>query len=416
MLIISILVLVCIFLLILLIRQKKRTEQEVQKVANKDEFISECLFQIEGLKDNTQKDKNLELELSEQIKRLQEELHQTQYVLKSDESIIEKLDAELNHHKDNLSLLLQSNLTSMPWLAGMMADYLTFDLEVEAKKLAWGSNVKREKKVASIREIRAEAKARIEEAKYAIYQLEYLRALVPGIDEILATDYHDLHFDGKIPEHDPILDYLTREEWQKMSENEKNQLALERYIDKRKSNWQIGRDYELSVAYEYIQKGYHVDTYGSYMRLEDLGRDLVATKQNRTLVIQCKYWSTQKQIHEKHVYQLYGTSIGYCIEHNISTSEICPILVTNTKLAPMAKTVADYLGVVYVENHGMKEFPRIKCNIGRDEFGNSTKIYHLPMDLQYDATKIEKPGEFFAFSVEEAVKAGFRRAYRWYGD
>jgi hypothetical protein len=50
----------------------------------------------------------------------------------------------------------------------------------------------------------------------------------------------------------------------------------------------------------------------------------------------------------------------------------------------------------------------IKCNIN-----NGNKIYHLPFDQQYYRTKIELPGEFYAWTVEEAVNAGFRRARRY---
>lgn len=73
-----------------------------------------------------------------------------------------QLKSEYARHMENQNTFLSSRAESMPWLAGMMADYLTYDLEVEAKKLDWGHNVQREKKVASIREIRAEAKSRIE--------------------------------------------------------------------------------------------------------------------------------------------------------------------------------------------------------------------------------------------------------------
>ncbi|PLX05703.1 MAG: hypothetical protein C0596_19085 [Marinilabiliales bacterium] len=61
------------------------------------------------------------------------------------------------------------------------------------------------------------------------------------------------------------------------------------------------------------------------------------------------------------------------------------------------------------------EFPRIKCNINKDENGNETRIYHLPMDQQYDRTKIDKKGELFAFTVKEAMDNGFRRAKRYFG-
>lgn len=377
-------------------------------------FILICV--ISSNKNERKKCRIRESELHEKIHLLQKEIERLQSELVSEKRSRSELEAELKHHKENLSALLHSNLTSMPWLAGMIADFLTFDLEIEAKKLDWGLDVKREKKVASIREIRAEAKRRIEEAKHAVYQLEYLRALVPGIDDLLATEYEDLHFDGTIPDHDPTMDFLSIEEWQRLSENEKNQLALDRYIKSRKTNWQIGRDYELSVAYEYMQKGYQVDTFGSYMGLEDLGRDLIVKKAGLTLIIQCKYWSKQKQIHEKHIYQLYGTAVGYSIENDIPVNSLRPIFVTNTALSPMAKEVSEYLGVKFVEHHEMTDFPRIKCNIGKDEFGCITRIFHLPMDMQYDSTKIINPGEFYAFTVDEAVKAGFRRAYKWHNN
>lgn len=76
--------------------------------------------------------------------------------------------------------------------------------------------------------------------------------------------------------------------------------------------------------------------------------------------------------------------------------------------------MAAYLGIKYVENYAMGNYPRIKCNIGHDEFGE-TRIYHLPFDQQYDVTKIKKPSEFFAMTVEEAEVAGFRRTYKWFG-
>lgn len=136
---------------------------------------------------------------------------------------------------------------------------MTYDLEIEAKKLDWGSNVQREKKVASIRAIRADAQKRIEEAKVATYQLDYLRTLYPALDDILETDYKDLNFTGEIPEYDPVREYLSREEWLSLSLVERDQLALDRYVQSHnKSKWQIGRDYELSIAYEYSKKGYSV--------------------------------------------------------------------------------------------------------------------------------------------------------------
>lgn len=319
---------------------------------------------------------------------------------------------------ENLSLhalFQKGNVNAIPWAAGLIADYLTYGIEIEAKKLDWGSNIQRQKKVASIRQIRAEAQRQIEAAKVAQYQLEYLRQLYPAIDDILEIEYAELEATEEIPDYDPIRNYLSKEEWLSLSETQRNQLALDRYIQShRKSKWQIGRDYELAVAYEYQQKGYAVDTTGSYMGLEDLGRDLIAKKDGLKLIIQCKYWSKNKTIHEKHIYQLYGTMVSFCIENNLRMDSVKGVFVTNIHLSPMAKSAAEMLDLTVVENHPLKDFPRIKCNIGHDEYGCAAKIYHLPMDEQYDSTKIDKHGEFYAFTVAEAEAKGFRRAYKYF--
>ena len=76
--------------------------------------------------------------------------------------------------------------------------------------------------------------------------------------------------------------------------------------------------------------------------------------------------------------------------------------------------MAEYLNITVAEDVHLKEYPRIKCNIGHDEYGNIQKIYHLPFDQQYDSTKITAKGEFFAFTVKEAEEAGFRRAHKWF--
>jgi hypothetical protein len=61
----------------------------------------------------------------------------------------------------------------------------------------------------------------------------------------------------------------------------------------------------------------------------------------------------------------------------------------------------------------MKSYPIIKCNISNSK----EKIYHLPMDQQYDRVIIDpSKGEFYANTIVEAEKAGFRRAFRWQGN
>ena len=314
-----------------------------------------------------------------------------------------------------------SNLTALPYMAAVIADYDTRYLEILASSLEWGSNAARQKKVASLRAIRREVKDVIAACKQSEYQLAYAIQMFPGLEDFLETDYNDLPSislsDIEADGHDTVRDYLSKEEYQRLSSTDRNQLALDRYLKSHKrTKWQVGRDYELYVGYRYSKKGYSVDYYGSNNGLEDLGRDLIAKKDDLTLIIQCKYWGSGKVIHEKHINQLYGTTICYCYENNISQDNVRAVLVTNTTVSDTAKSFAKYLGVEVVENLETDKFPCIKCNINRDESGSTTKIYHLPFDQQYDSCKIDAPGEFFAMTVAEAEAAGFRRAYRWHSD
>ena len=158
-----------------------------------------------------------------------------------------------------------------------------------------------------------------------------------------------------------------------------------------------------------------------------MGRDLICRSNSsqklcETHIVQCKCWSSNKMIHEKHITQLYGTTIEYAIsngikiENGILPKNLKPVLITSTRLSDTARAFANSLGVVYHENVVLPceihSYPRIKCN---QRSGN--KIYHLPFDQMYDRTIInESQGDFYAFTVAEAEAKGFRRALHWSGD
>lgn len=354
----------------------------------------------------------------EKIKETIESCNRSCAFFEAQKDSAEQMQFAAEDECDTLFNLSKSNLRTIPYFAGIIADFETHGFEKLALSLEWGSDQNRLKKVKSIREIRADARAMVEKNKEAQYQLEYLLNLFPALRDVIETEYNDLPIIqvDALSNHDATRDYLSKEEYAALSTRERNQLALDRYIaSHHKSKWQIGRDYELFVGYKYEQKGYSVNYFGSFMGMEDLGRDLIAKKDGKTLIIQCKYWSTKKEIHENHVNQLYGTLACFCIENNLPKDSAKGILVTNITLSDMARKMADYLGIEYVENFEMGDFPRIKCNISYDELGIKTKIYHLPFDQQYDSTKIDQNGEFMALTVEEAEKAGFRRALRWFG-
>ncbi len=314
---------------------------------------------------------------------------------------------------------LKSNLTAFPYLAGIVADIETYGYEKLAGYLDWGSSKRRLDRVQDIREIRKSAKEQIEAAKEAQYQLQYLFQLYPALEDIIDCEFSELpqiELD-EMSDRDKTRDFLSKEEWDTLSTTQKNQLALDRYFASHsKTKWQVGRDYENYIGYLYTKDGYEVDYFGSYMGVEDLGRDLIAKRGDKIHIVQCKYWSSKKVIREKHINQLYGTLISYCIENNIPKENVTGVLVTNIELSDMAKKTADFLGIKYREKIEKDVYPCIKCNVNFDSSGTKTKIYHLPFDQKYDVTKITRDDEFFALTVEEAESKGFRRAFKWFGN
>lgn len=161
----------------------------------------------------------------------------------------------------------------------------------------------------------------------------------------------------------------------------------------------------------YEKDGYGVYYQGIVEGLADLGRDVISTKGKEVDVIQCKYWSQHKTIHEKHICQFKGTVLKYEIES--PDRKVFGRFFTSTKLSETAQKFAKALGIDFVENFSLKPYPSIKCNVSRK---NSEKIYHLPFDQQYDRTLVEEErNECYVATVLEAEKLGYRRAFKWRG-
>ncbi len=361
------------------------------------------------LKDEAIKDV---LKISSERELFEKEKEKFQSFRKQQTDSLQKRQEEI----DKIAEKVKSNLSAIPYFAGIMADFETKHLDIMIQKLSWGDSKARMKKVASLVEIKRETKLQLQKSKEAEYQLAYAIQMFPALEDFIATDYAEAA-ETEISQlssehHDATRNYLSAEEYARLSNVERNQLALDRYREShRKSNWQIGRDYENYVGYLYTVKGYSVEYFGSLKGIEDLGRDLIAKKDQMHLIVQCKFWSKQKQIHEKHINQLYGTMIEYAFENGIAPHHVCGVFVTNISLSETAKKFSEFLGIEVVENLDIGDYPCIKCNINKT---TSEKIYHLPFDQQYDTTVIREPGEFFAMTVREAEEKGFRRAFRWH--
>lgn len=399
-----------IFIVVTMIRDKGIIIEQKDIIRNYQRRIGDiCSMENKAQIEINAKKKAAEAELSDMRSKVLSELND--------------YERRISVKKEELNLLdsLDSNLTAIPYMASIIADFETRNLRTLEYQLSWGTDQKRLKKAQSIRELRKETQALLTCYKESQYQLDYAIKMFPALEDFLETDYRTLPpvqlSDVTSDNHDSVRDYLSNEEFMKLTTVERNQLALDRYREsRRKSNWQIGRDYELYVGYKYESKGYTVIYYGSVNKLEDLGRDLVCKKGDLTLIVQCKYWSSKKQIHEKHINQLYGTMKCYCFENDLPPDSVRGVLVTNITLSETAKKFAAYLGIEIAEKFALGDYPCIKCNINHSAQGGSTKIYHLPFDQQYDVCQINKPGEFMAMTVAEAEAAGFRRAYRWHPD
>jgi len=315
--------------------------------------------------------------------------------------------------ENDIQKVLYEKSQSQKWLAGMIADFLTLEDEYMARFLE-NKTHPAYKKAKEIRDIRIEKKELIEKIKMFEYQFEYLKSLFPDISEYLENPDIFIEDENDI-EIDPVKKYISQEEFESLTEIERNQKALDNYWQKKKTKWQIGRDFERYVGYLYEAQGFNVQYFGIEKKLEDLGRDLITENNNEIHLIQCKYWASEKRIREKHIFQLFGTTIMFMMKNPENNKKVIPVFYSHCPLSEEAKEYSKYLNVLVFENIEINKYPMIKCNIGHGKDGFKQKIYHLPMDQQYDKTKIDnKKGDFYCLTVEEAVNKGFRRAYKWY--
>ena len=132
---------------------------------------------------------------------------------------------------------------------------------------------------------------------------------------------------------------------------------------------------------------------------------------------------TKKQIHEKHIYQLFATVTHYRYQlrealvlrtarqkeskTNYENHENFRASLFNNRSIrggnKSCKTLLDYLQT----RSALKDYPMVKCNITKH---TGEKLYHLPFDKQYDSIIIGNVnGERYVNSVAEAEEIGFRR-------
>lgn len=333
----------------------------------------------------------------------------------------ENLYKEISVHRLNNERLLNIIKSKSPFMdvSNMLADIETkiYDKSISALKNKERPAFKAAEEIKIFRDKSRECMVQYKEMQY---KYEFLLRSFPELSKYV-DDYQSLLAISKCVNYadfkeneDRAFEYLSIIEWSKLSPDERNQLALDRYKTREKSSWTIGVEYEMYIDYLFRTAGFKTINTGVKDGLNDLGRDIIAIKDGIHYIIQCKNWSSKKEIHENVICQLFGTTLEYKIQKSSNNNmnewdkKVVPVLYTTTALSDTAKKFADKLGVkVYVKEK--KEYPMIKCNIGR----NKEKIYHLPFDQQYYKVNIDElKGEFYAWTIKEAVDKGFRRAYR----
>lgn len=363
----------------------------------------------------------------EEIRKALEENRRKDEQLAVKNTQLDKLSAQM----DALQKVLAQRKIQFPWLASAIADFYALEAARDAHRLA----TKTRPAVKAADQVREHGRKRREaefNARLMRYRAEYYEKLFPWIVDYIGDDVPDSAVDlsGTAAEFtdDPVKRWLNDAEYQKLSVTERNQLALDRWRRTRRTRWEIGRDYERFIGYKYEILGYDVTFTGAIEGLQDMGRDVIARRGPELRVIQCKYWSQDKLIHEKHIFQLFGSALEYAFRLGsfdqldqlslfggpIKTTGVKAVLYTSTKISDVAKDAAKKLQVECNEQIGISDYPLVKCNIS---LRDGEKIYHLPFDQQYDRTKIKpERGEKYVYTVAEAEKAGFRRAWKWRPD
>ena len=393
-------------------RRKIQSEYEAM-LAKKDLEYQSTLSRDSGDKvrdklswEHTNIERSLNKELSLAVQRANEAEQRCKKILEE-------------KHKEAERIIKEAS-TGFPWLARAIAHYETL-FDYQAAEILHIKLPPSAQKSTDVREVAKRSRQFKAEYYIARSRLDYYETLFPWLEDYVDVDLDTLIADLNVPVSDednldPVKVYFTPGEYERLKPAERNQKALDRWISKSKNSWEIGRMYERYTGYCLEQDGYNVEYYGATEGLSDMGRDLIASKGNHIRVVQCKYWSHNKTIHEKHIAQLFGTTSMLMHEKNrMGDPHIVGQFITSTVLSDVAKSFANKLGISFKENVPLKTYPMIKCNIGVGEDGNRTKIYHLPFDQQYDKVKISKSGECYVYSVAEAEKLGFRRAFRWKG-
>lgn len=243
------------------------------------------------------------------------------------------------------------------------------------------------------------------------YKFEYLLSIYPELIKFKDDDTY-IKYKEEEDKRCNVKNWLSDGEYNKLSEVEREQLAVDRYIKQENyqwSDWEKGRNYEIYCAYILYNEGYDIIQEGLNKKLEDKGRDIIAIhrESGKVLIVQCKNWKSE--VRENIIFQLFGSYAQWLFENGrkLYDPDVEPWIYVTGSVSPVAQDCSKMLKI-QIRHLPMGPFPPIKCNVNKN---TRDKIYHLPFDRQYDLVKINAKGKGYKFDIAEAIKEGFRRAY-----
>lgn len=391
---------------------KFHTEMQELEWRLRDRFDSDMKAKISEME--KQKEEFEQKTDAEYKAKLQSEMDKIEELKKENQKEYESAMSDVDS-------MLSDKRQNSPWMAQQYADFIY----IHDKRIAEYLEFKPHPALTSaqrVSEIAKEKRGLQKELKMLQYQLNYYETVFPWLEEFKELDADEgARYVAETESDDEMQSlqrWLSPEEFQELPRQEKYQMALDRYLNNHnKTNWQTGIEYERYIGYLYESAGDTVDYIGAKRGLDDMGRDLIVEHNDTTLIVQCKRWSSEKTIHEKHIFQLYGTMVEYKLNH--PDKKIKAAFITTTKLSELATRCAEYLNID-VRYISFKSYPVIKCHVSNaydEDWGyRKEKIYHLPFDQQYDKIKNKQDGSLtYAYTIKEAEELGFRRAWRWKG-
>ena len=166
---------------------------------------------------------------------------------------------KLNQENENLKVsynlkgyIKENFKNGTKYLAELYCDINTVDFDLLSNYLEFKKHPAI-KKAQDIKQLKEKYSELLIKERLMRYEYEMLFNLFPELENYL--EYYSEEKNNTIDEikdnYDYVQNWISKEEYNSLSENSRNQLALERYIDSRKkSKWAIGRDYEMFIEYK----------------------------------------------------------------------------------------------------------------------------------------------------------------------